>query len=851
MKRFFLLTSTFLCLLASAYATTYNISADSNNAIRNAINSASAGDIIVLADGKYNSSEQIKFNKSITLKAADGAHPTVPIHYYCEVSGENTKVNIEGIRFIGDSAIYKNSKNEDVAASDYCFYVSDATAGKELHLNGCEFKGFPSYTIYMPKANVIDSCVVNNCYFHNSSACVIYGEKSEIENQHACKNLKVTNSTFSNITISNSLSVIDILTYNYDETSSVKIFIDHCTFYNNITLNTDHSAIRTRTTTEANTTITNCIFAHPTSYDRCAVTSYKGTVSNCLSYNLAHDSKNYRSGLSVTSCQVADPLFTDAANADFSYPGNWVTMSISPARAAGSDGSDLGDPRWYTDETLPATDLSSYFLSGEKAQLSGNIYFNTTDSLYYNSSSDKIKGTAKWKINATRACYISATVNNKTTSSSGSLFALVVLDEDNNMVGDSLLGPSYSHAGDKLLSGSVYIPQAGAYTLKLVNKQEWSGAKLNGVTLSYLGGAEIDIPDNSLTAADAYFNTGATRADGAISYSSWKSDDSWIKWHAHTTESGIYSVTVRINTTNAHSLNVALYEDEAAAPIATVAESYTSTTGDNLDLNLGNVSLTAGKDLVVKVTNPTSGSLAKVQSVTFAEVEAINLDETATTNEDWAAKVNDGNSYVVEVIRTLRAGMYNTFCLPFGVGSSQCRSVFGNDVEIYTLGAADVEDYYLNLTINTSSDIYQGTPVLIVPSHDIVNPVFTDVQFKKSTPSATTKTNANFVGTFVATEISASPDNLFLGTNNTLYFPTDAMPIKGYRCWFVIHDVEAGAPTRARIINHENLVTELELVNGTLPDNFGSTTATKLISNGELLLLRGDEVYNALGQRVR
>jgi hypothetical protein len=232
----------------------------------------------------------------------------------------------------------------------------------------------------------------------------------------------------------------------------------------------------------------------------------------------------------------------------------------------------------------------------------------------------------------------------------------------------------------------------------------------------------------------------------------------------------------------------------------------------------------------------------------------VTIDESATDNTAWADKVVDKNAegplYDVQIIRSFKGGMNNTFCLPFAVSSTQCKEVFGNDVEIYTLGGATIEDYILNLTVNPSSDIYQGTPVLIKPARDIVNPVFTDVQFSKKYANYTPQTNANFVGSFVKTPLSASDDLLYVGPENKVFFLSVDYDMPGMRAWFEIHDVPAvlsspKALRSARIIEKEQITTSI------LNVETSGDAARKVLYNGQIVIIRGNEMYNMQGQHIQ
>ena len=564
----------------------------------------------------------------------------------------------------------------------------------------------------------------------------------------------------------------------------------------------------------------------------------------------------------------------------------------------------------------------------------------------------------------------------------GHNYKVAILDSEDNQIGE--LSKAWLDTHEPFdLNGLIYIPAAGVYTIKLSNIASGSSAIVEGITLTADGGNVTNIAtdaNTSLDVADAWFTSGATRADGTITYSSWNSTDSWIKWNIATSETKFYDVSMRINTTNAHHCTVAIYEDEAAEPIATVQEIYSSSTGDALDIEIGRVNLVGGKNYVVKVTNPVSGSAAKIVSVTFIPVVAtstalpntlnfsnavlsekanitdgmlyfnepgadkdprgqwaqwevttnhnglflftmgvtstnqqsykitikdnseneleyfeanpgtgdktikhyfnlatgtyfvkventysyskghltslevtepgvVTLDENATDNSTWSEKVDDHNTYDVQIIRSFRGGMYNTFCLPFAVSETKLKDVFGSDVEVFTLGEATIEDQVLDLTINPASDIYQGTPVLIKPSSDIANPIFIDVQFAVAAAGSTNSTNANFVGSFVKTDLTASEDLLYVGAHDKLYFLSVDYAMPGLRAWFEIHDLPSAlhsprALKGMRLSERNKMPTDIQPIE--TPNN-----ARKVLRNGQLYILRDGVIYNMTGARVQ
>ena len=856
-----------------------------------------------------------------------------------------------------------------------------ATLGK-VKINGTEFYGNKKDIIYGTATSQADSCIINNCYFHNNDYSAIYFNKSTVEGHQTIYGLKVTNSTFANNDPSKEYrALIDVQSYNREATDEIEVVVDHCTFYNNTTINYDYSAIRTRIVNR--TTVSNCIFAHPSAIDFYATNLWAGSVINCLAYNF----NNGYSATTKTNANTGNPLFNDLANNRYTFDGNWSTGSISPAREAATDGSDLGDPRWYTEETIPSASLATtYNLLPTKARYTGTVEKNASNKIHFTNTSTVTDGEVKWKLNVTNTCIVSAVVDVETSCTSGRQLTLTVKDADGNTVA-TLAQAAVTYNDADINLGQITFSETGDYTFILTNSLPNSGVVLEKITLTYEGGAVQNIAtavNTTLNVADAWFS-GCTRDNEKtyIQYPSSGTSSAWMKWNIATSETKYYDLTVNVNTAYAHELGIAIYEDENEAPVASVAEpGYTSSTGDGLALELGRVNLVGGKNYVVKVTNATSGSQAKVTSVVFVPVVAsatelpgtlafsnavlsekafiqdgmlyfneigdsnpqgqwaqwevttdhdglflftmgvtstngqnyritikddsenvvdyyetgldsgdktikhyfalatgtyfvkventrsyskghltslvvtepvgvVTLDEAATSNESWVSKTTEETTYDVQIKRTIKAGMYNTFCLPFEVTTSQCRDIFGSDVQLRTLDEATVdENAVLTLNFKTASDIYPGTPVLIQTSRDIVNPVFTGVKFTRATPSATTKTNANFTGTFVKTTLEADENILYLGANNKLYFPTASIDMYGMRGWFVIHGSggsAAPAVRGARIVENEQVATDIELVGS----QKSKVESQKLIENGQLIIVRDGVRYNVMGVKLQ
>lgn len=339
MKKILTFCAAVLVALAAS-AGVVNIAPDSPNAagdnLRRAIRDAQAGDVIVLADGVYKEADQIALDKDITIQAAENAEPVIAIHWYCTLVN-SAKVVFKGVTFAGNEMLYlKDDGVTPMGASDHCIRPYDNSEGKSLTFENCEFVGFPSYIIYPQRGDrCIDAIVMKNCYFHdNVRSAIAVGYDSSHGTNVACNSVKIENSTFANFTdVQEALLSIK---NDGQETDNIELVVDHCTFYNFVKNTTgDYSFIDCRKST--NVAISNCIFAQPAAEMSKATYVYGGSIDNCLIYN----TNGHRSNSIVHNGIEGDPKFVDAAN------GNYTLGAESPALAAGKDGSNLGDPRWW------------------------------------------------------------------------------------------------------------------------------------------------------------------------------------------------------------------------------------------------------------------------------------------------------------------------------------------------------------------------------------------------------------------------------------------------------------------------------------------------------------------------
>lgn len=302
-----------------------------DDVLRRLLFEVETGTTIEMKAGTYveSNSNYIAFaGKEVTVKAVEGAtvvlQPQVPI----TISGGGHAKFVD--------VVFDASHLTDLATwYEHLIYASDADADNRLVLENCEMKNFNQNksAIYCSSSNKFASVVLNNCYFHDMMKSVFFSEGTSVDA------FTLTNSTIANISTDSGSYYAGVID---PRGASVAVTVDHCTFYNCETMNTDYGAIKVKDS--SNAVVSNCIFMMPSSYaGGRAVYNSAGEVKNCLTFNYSKDSTPHgiHSGPTITNCVEANPLFANPANGDFTLGTG------SPALTASETNGPIGDPRWY------------------------------------------------------------------------------------------------------------------------------------------------------------------------------------------------------------------------------------------------------------------------------------------------------------------------------------------------------------------------------------------------------------------------------------------------------------------------------------------------------------------------
>ena len=288
MKRYiFLLTSALICAVA-IHAATVNVTPGAGT-LRTAVTNAAAGDVLILTTGEYSESSSITPTVALTIQAAESAKPVLKLSSRIEIKADFA---LAGVTLQSTTDVIR---------------CTDADAPYNLTVSNCLF-----------------------CFGGETanSARAIYSANAPAQLQ----NISVTNCTFDG-----GVNGTGRFIYLYSsELASMQgtCLIDHCTFYN---------SNDTRGVYPANINgchISNCIFMNTEERDNTVSYALYGSdskIENSLCWNAPIKLGN---SATQTACLSRDPWFVDAAG------GNFQLAKNSAAVGVGTDGSNLGDPRW-------------------------------------------------------------------------------------------------------------------------------------------------------------------------------------------------------------------------------------------------------------------------------------------------------------------------------------------------------------------------------------------------------------------------------------------------------------------------------------------------------------------------
>lgn len=221
----------------------------------------------------------------------------------------------------------------------------------------------------------------------------------------------------------------------------------------------------------------------------------------------------------------------------------------------------------------------------------------------------------------------------------------------------------------------------------------------------------------------------------------------------------------------------------------------------------------------------TGSAVLETMTVTYSKLPSIDLDESQNNAETISG--NADKTVNVKLTRTLKADVWNTFCVPFDV------TIEGSPLEGATIkqiaSVTEKDDGAVINFVDTPATLEAGKAYLVRTATAIVNPTFNGVTVKNVTPTnCSGNDNYQLIGIYSPLNIDALLYGKVFGINNQdkLAKVKENTSIKGMRAYFLL----ANSATAAKL-------------------NFGGElTGIDAVDNGEAVMT--GKVYNLNGQYV-
>lgn len=881
--------------------------------LKAAVNAAQAGATIELGDGIYEEPSSIDFNKEgLTIKAAEGTNPVVKASSYLKHNATTTFI---GITFDGQDVAeyttysYKTDTEKDLIFincefknyTKSCVTIGDGEANvRNLLVDGCSFDGGSKTPAAIKSSGIISACdikdseikgyteygfvansssahteelSIDNCIIHDCGYAAVYVCKaSDSSEKQSCSSFELTNSTIYNVgNNTKDHGTVDIRD-NANIASAQQVLIDHVTLYN---FNTKDWYGGFMIYQSANATISNCIVSNPA--DLSGKNGYH-IYGNALVTNSLYNNCYVISGAQEANNIAADPLFVDAANANFMQSAN------SPAVGAGTNGSNLGDPRWGVSASLKGKVINivpgqqtlaaavGYSVSpGDTIVLKDGTY-EEPYSINFNKeglvvmaaegATPVIALTGEWtalNVSASTtfdgitfdgknvAQYIIATLDSTAMTTDLTIkncefknwlqWAISNQYKKNVSANSVVIDNCLFHNGT---NSAVYFSENApegknaCQDLKITNSTFYNIGNASAYTTVYcIGGNAVDAQKVSVDFC-TFYNCQAKNTDhGAVRVSCAATISNTIIVAPES--QGTYRAIYAADNSNAQAINCLTFNYEkdngGIRSAASKTDCYLNTDPLFVDAANNNFKLKGNSPAIGKATDGSNLGDPRWG------VEAIEIGE----GDNTAALATEG-TVLVQVNRELSAGKLYTLALPFTL--TDVVSIFGQGTIVYEYDKLLEQNGEVVLHFKEVNTISAGKPYLLKPAQDVNGFVVNNVTLSNSTQTLSFTVGTTTIAmepVLSVTSDQTTDGKYWLASDTYLYNSTNALP--SLRALFTISTPSGIAP-RARVALGENVETGLD--NNQLPN----TNIQKVLENGQLIIIRDGVKYNVQGQKL-
>ena len=290
---------------------------------------------------------------------------------------------------------------------------------------------------------------------------------------------------------------------------------------------------------------------------------------------------------------------------------------------------------------------------------------------------------------------------------------------------------------------------------------------------------------------------------------------------------------------------------ESGKPLTNLSAYSVDATAQTITFGWANMS---GADPNVYLVSAKSGykgiilNGGEVKFVPLSDLD-VSLNESSAENESKLTAALGTDVSLAITRSSLTNAQYNTICLPYAMDDDEMQLRFGEGYDLEEFVSSSLDGDELSLVFNQVDALEAGKPYLLKPSINAPALSYLSVNIAAASPvDQTSDEFISFHGTFGPTELAGGNKNLlFLGADNELLWPDATGNLKGFRAYFEVKGAAAQAAKRARIVKKEDSATGIE----TVESRKTKVESSKVLRNGQLLILRDNKTYNVLGIECR
>ena len=181
----------------------------------------------------------------------------------------------------------------------------------------------------------------------------------------------------------------------------------------------------------------------------------------------------------------------------------------------------------------------------------------------------------------------------------------------------------------------------------------------------------------------------------------------------------------------------------------------------------------------------------------------------------------------VTMERTLKAGKWNTFCVPFDMTAAEITDQLGSGTEVKELTGATQNGENYTMTFSDASSIVAGKPYMVkVPGENDVTSFTLSNKTIKGTITPATAGDVTFTGVY---NNGNAPQGSFIISNNVFYNVDSTVALKAFRGYIT---VDSGSGVKALTFDFDD-----------------DATGISLMEDGRSQMEDG-AIYNIAGQRI-